>query len=84
MSALKNLLQEDYLKIVDSFTAKLKSNDEILNELVNSINELDFKILAFPEIDKLNQRLVEIHKMAKIQALKWKLIVSKKNCKLLS
>lgn len=65
MSALKNLLQEDYLKIVDSFTAKLKSNDEILNELVNSINELDFKILAFPEIDKLNQRLAEIHKILK-------------------
>jgi hypothetical protein len=65
MSALKNLLQEDYLKIVDSFTAKLKSNDEILNELVNSINELDFKILAFPEIDKLKQRLVEIHKILK-------------------
>jgi putative DNA primase/helicase len=65
MSALKNMIADDYLTIVEEFAVELKSNDEILKELVNSINEVDFKILAFPEITKLNQRLVDVIELLK-------------------
>lgn len=65
MSAIKNLIIEDYLKIVDDFVVELKSNNKILKELVNSINEVDFKILAFPEIIKLDKRLVEVNELLK-------------------
>ncbi len=67
MSALKNMIADDYLKIVADFVVELelKANDKILKELVNSINEVDFKILAFPEITKLNQRLSDLMALLK-------------------
>jgi putative DNA primase/helicase len=60
MSALKNLIADDYLKIVEGLEVEQKTSDDILKELVGSIGEIDFKLLAFPKIVQLEARLSTI------------------------
>lgn len=60
MSALKEKLENDYLKIVSEFETVQKTSTEILKELIEGIVKIDFKLLAFPEISTLSIRLAEI------------------------
>ena len=60
MSALKEKLANDYLKIVNDFEVVKKTASDILKELVEGIEKIDFKLLAFPEIATLTKRLAEI------------------------
>jgi putative DNA primase/helicase len=65
-SSLKKMVADDYLKIVNDLNVEPKTNDNILKELVNSVNKVDFKILAFPEITDLTNRLAEVLDILKI------------------
>ncbi len=65
MSELKKLIADDYLKIVEGLEVEQKTSEDILKELLNSIVEIDFKLLAFPETIKLEARLCEIKKSLK-------------------
>jgi putative DNA primase/helicase len=57
---INKLIKNDILKLSDSLTTTEKTTDDILQELSNSIGKIDFKILAFPDIDKVKQQIKEL------------------------
>ena len=60
MGALKEKLANDYLKIAEGFEVVQKSCTDILKELIDGIEKIDFKLLAFPDYATLTNRLAEI------------------------
>jgi putative DNA primase/helicase len=54
---IKKLIKNDILGLIDSIAPVIKTPDDILKELSNSIGQIDFKILAFPDIDEVNQQI---------------------------
>ena len=60
MTALKEMIATDYLKIADELEVVEKTCTDILRELVDGITKIDFTLLAFPEIEVLKKRLAEI------------------------
>jgi len=50
---INKLIKNDILRLSDSIESVEKTTDDILQELSNSIGQIDFKILAFPDITKL-------------------------------
>lgn len=63
--ALKSIVTNDFLKIEKDLEEEQKTSEDILKELVNSIVEIDFKLLAYPDIVNLEARLSEIKKILK-------------------
>lgn len=60
MSALKQMIADDYLKIAEGFEVVQKSCTDILKELINGIEKIDFKLLAFADYGTSIKRLAEI------------------------
>lgn len=54
---LNKLIKDDILKLSDSLTPVEKTPDDILRELSNSIGQIDFKILAFPDIEDVKTQI---------------------------
>lgn len=60
MTALKEMIANDYLKITNDLEIIEQNSTDILRELVDGITKIDFKLLAFPEIEGLKKRYTEI------------------------
>ena len=54
---LKKLIKKDVLKLSDSLAPVEITPDDILQELSNSIGQIDFKILAFSDIEDVIQKI---------------------------
>jgi putative DNA primase/helicase len=54
---MKKLIKNDILGFTNNIAPVVKTTDEILKELSNSIGQIDFKILAFPDIDEVRQQI---------------------------
>lgn len=54
---LKKLITEDINKLSEGFTPIEKTPDDVLQELANNIGKIDFKILAFPDIEEVKQKI---------------------------
>ena len=65
MSALKELIAKDYLKVVEGLEVTQKTCTDILKELVDGIDKIDFKLLAFPEISELTKRIATLESQLK-------------------
>ncbi|MCB6087592.1 DNA primase family protein [Flavobacterium psychrophilum] len=52
---LKKLITDDVIMLTDSIEPIEKTTDDILKELTESIDMMDFQILAFPDTDKLRE-----------------------------
>jgi putative DNA primase/helicase len=50
---LKNLIIYDMVQLSDRLELLEKNSEDILQELANSIGQIEFKILAFPDVTKL-------------------------------
>jgi putative DNA primase/helicase len=48
-----NLITKEVVNLIDGLELLEKNSEDILQELANSIGQIDFKILAFPDITKL-------------------------------
>ncbi|MCF7569478.1 phage/plasmid primase, P4 family [Sabulilitoribacter arenilitoris] len=57
---LKKLIKNDVLKLKEGFQSLEKTTDDILKELTDSIGQIDFKILAFPDIENLKQQIEDL------------------------
>lgn len=53
----KQLIKKDILELSDTIAPVLKTTDYILKELSDSIGQIDFKLLAYPDIDEVRQQL---------------------------
>ena len=51
------LIKNDILRLSDGLQPIEKTTDDILQELSNSISEIDFQILAFPDIDEVKKQV---------------------------
>ena len=49
------LIKNDILRLSDGLQPIEKTSDDILQELSNSISEIDFQILAFPDINEVKK-----------------------------
>ena len=56
----RKLIKNDILKLSDSIEPIEKTPDDILKELSNSIGKIDFKILAFPDIEDVQQQIEDL------------------------
>ena len=54
---IRKLIKNDILGLTDNIAPVVKTPDDILRELSDSIGQIDFKILAFPDIDELRQQI---------------------------
>ena len=54
-NTLKNLITNDIIQLIDSIEPLQKSSEDSLQELTNSIGQIDFPLLAFPEIKELQK-----------------------------
>ena len=52
---LKKTISTNIEDLTSAYKAKAKSTDEILQEILTDVNIVDFKMLSFPEIEKLNK-----------------------------
>jgi len=63
---LKNLITNDIVRLTNSIEPLQNTTDDILQELIKSIGQIDFMLLAFPEsedvkkqFDVLNKKLLQ-------------------------
>ena len=49
VNKLKNIINNDVLRLTDSIEAIQNTTDDILQELTKSIGQIDFMLLAYPE-----------------------------------
>jgi putative DNA primase/helicase len=54
---LDTIIKNEVLKLSENFEQIEKNSEDILQELANSIGQIDFKILAFPDIIKLENEI---------------------------
>ena len=54
---LKNLIKSEVSKLSEGFTSIEKTPDDVLQELANSIGQIDFKILAFHDIEDVKKQI---------------------------
>jgi putative DNA primase/helicase len=54
---LKNLITNDIVRLTNSIEPLQKTTDNILQELVESIGQIDFFILAFPDAFELHEQI---------------------------
>jgi putative DNA primase/helicase len=59
-TVLNNLIKNDVLKLSDSIAPVQKTTDDILRELSNSIGKVDFLLLAFPDIEDVQQQIEDL------------------------
>lgn len=57
---IKKLIKNDILGLSDRIAPVVKTTDNILRELSDSIGQIDFNILAFPDIDELRQQIEDL------------------------
>ena len=57
---LKKLIKNDIAKLSDGLQPIEKTTDDILRELSNSIGQIDFNILAFPDIEDLKKQIKDL------------------------
>jgi len=60
---LKELITNNIVTLSENFENKEKSADDILQELSRSISKIDFKILAFPDIETVKEQINELEKI---------------------
>jgi putative DNA primase/helicase len=51
------LIKKDILKLSDGLQSIEKTTDDILQELSKNISEIDFQVLAFPDIDEVKKQI---------------------------
>ena len=51
------LIKNDILRLSDGLQPIEKTTDDILQELSNNVNQIDFQILAFPDIDEVKKQV---------------------------
>jgi putative DNA primase/helicase len=56
----KKLVTDDIRKLEDSIVPVHKTTDDILKELADSIGKIDFKLLAFPDIEDVKQQIEDL------------------------
>ena len=56
MNVITNI-QNDIVKLGQGIVDSKKTTDDILRELSDSIGQIDFKLLAFPDIDEVRQQI---------------------------
>jgi putative DNA primase/helicase len=54
---IRKLIKNDILGLTDNIAPVVKTPDDILRELSDSIWQIDFKILAFPDIEEVRQQI---------------------------
>jgi hypothetical protein len=54
---LKSTISNHIENLIISHKTIAKTSDEILNEILKDVSVVDFKVLAFPELDKYNMFL---------------------------
>lgn len=54
---LKELIKADVLTLSENFTVIEKTTDDILQELIKTISQIDFKLLAFPDNEDLLKQI---------------------------
>ena len=59
---LKKLILDDISSLSDEFLTVEKTTDDILQELLKSINKIDFLILAFPDIEDIKKQISKLEK----------------------
>ena len=59
---LKELITNDIVKLSENFEHLEKTTDDILQELSNSISQIDFEILAFPDIETVKKQIEDLKK----------------------
>jgi len=57
---LKKLIKADISKLSERFMSIEKTTDDILQELANSIGQIDFKLLAFPDIEDVKKQIEDL------------------------
>lgn len=57
---LRKLVKNDILQLSDSIAPVHKTTDDILRDLSNSIGQIDFKLLAFPDIDEVKKQIEDL------------------------
>lgn len=58
--SLKDIIKNDISKLSDGLQPIEKTPDDILQELSNSIGQIDFNILAFPDIEDVKQQIEDL------------------------
>ena len=66
MISIKEMLATDHLKRVKEFEVVKKTSTDILREIIEGIEKIDFKLLAFADYG------TSIKRLAEIEALKFK------------
>lgn len=59
---LKRLISSEIENLSENFEHSEKTTDDILQELIKSIDKIDFNILAFPDIDTIKSKIKELEK----------------------
>jgi len=59
MKVITNI-QNDIVKLGQGIVNSKKTTDNILRELSDSIGQIDFKLLAFPDIDEVRQQIEDL------------------------
>jgi putative DNA primase/helicase len=54
---LNKLITNDIVKLTDSLTTIEKTPEDVLQELSNSIGQIDFNLLAFPDIEDVKKQI---------------------------
>ena len=62
---LDTIIKNEVLKLSENFEQIEKNSEDILQELANSIGQIDFKILAFPDIIKLENEIEALKPLIK-------------------
>ena len=57
MENLTEIIKEDILSLTAGLENTIKTSDDILNQLIETINEVDFEILAFEQIEEVKEQI---------------------------
>ena len=57
---LDTIIKNEVLKLSENFENTEKTTDDILQELLKSIDKIDFQILAFPDIETLKKQIGDL------------------------
>ena len=57
---LDTIIKNEVLKLSENFEQIEKNSEDILQELANSIGQIDFKILAFPDIETIKKQIEDL------------------------
>lgn len=59
-SNLKSLITNDIIRLTEGIEPQLNTTDDILQKLAESIGEIDFKVLAFPDFAEVSTAIEEL------------------------